>query len=54
MLGDLSPEAVETLVEVAGAGSDSPLLMLELPQLGGALAGTADHLSTMAWATPGS
>ena len=54
MLGDLSPEAVETLVEVAGAGSDSPLLMLELRQLGGALAGTADHLSTMAWATPDS
>src|SRR5215212_1343290 len=47
MLGDLSPEAVETLVEVAGAGSDSPLRMLELRQLGGALARTADHLSTM-------
>src|SRR5215210_1677232 len=38
MLGELSPEAIETLVEVAGAGSGSPLIMLELRQLGGALA----------------
>ena len=45
MLGDLPPEAIETLVELAG--SDSPLLMLEIPQLGGALARTADRLSTM-------
>jgi FAD/FMN-containing dehydrogenase len=47
MLGDLSPEAIETLVELAGAGSGSPLIVLELRQLGGALARTADHLSTM-------
>jgi FAD/FMN-containing dehydrogenase len=47
MLGDLSPEAIETLVEVAGADSGSPLIVLELRQLGGALARTADHLSTM-------
>src|ERR671911_264424 len=47
MLRDLSPEAIETLVEVAGAGSDSPLITLELRQLGGALARTADRLSTM-------
>jgi FAD/FMN-containing dehydrogenase len=47
MLSDLSPEAIEALVEVAGAGSGSPLIMLELRQLGGALARTADELSTM-------
>ena len=47
MLGELSPEAIETLIEVAGAGSGSPLISLELRQLGGALARTADRLSTM-------
>ena len=47
MLNELSPEAIETLVEVAGAGSGSPLIVLELRQLGGALARDADSLSTM-------
>jgi FAD/FMN-containing dehydrogenase len=47
MLADLTPEAIETLVEVAGAGSGSPLILLELRQLGGALARTADRLNTM-------
>jgi FAD/FMN-containing dehydrogenase len=47
MLGELSPEAIETLVEVAGADSGSPLILLELRQLGGALKRTANHLSTM-------
>jgi hypothetical protein len=47
MLSDLSPEAIQTLVEVAGAGSGSPLILLEIRQLGGALARTAEHLSTM-------
>ncbi len=47
MLSDLSPEAIEALVEVAGAGSGSPLIMLEIRQLGGALERTADRLSTM-------
>jgi FAD/FMN-containing dehydrogenase len=47
MLSELSPEAIQTLVEVAGAGSGSPLIMLDLRQLGGALARTAEHLSTM-------
>jgi hypothetical protein len=47
MLSELSPEAIQTLVKVAGAGSGSPLIMLELRQLGGALARTADQLSTM-------
>ena len=47
MLEDLSPEVIDVLVEVAGAGSGSPLNVLELRQLGGALARTADSLSTM-------
>jgi FAD/FMN-containing dehydrogenase len=47
MLADLSPEAIETLVEVAGSDSGSPLILLELRQLGGALQRTADRLSTM-------
>ena len=36
-LGELSPEAIAALVEVAGAGSGSPLEVLEIRQLGGAL-----------------
>jgi hypothetical protein len=47
MLGELSPEAIEALVETAGAGSGSPLIVLEIRQLGGAQARTAEHLSTM-------
>ena len=45
MLSDLSPEAVDALVRVAGAGS--PLIILEIRQLGGALAPTAGSLSPM-------
>src|SRR5919107_1755584 len=37
VLFDLSPGAVEALVRVAGAGSGSPLTILEIRQLGGAL-----------------
>lgn len=37
MLSDVSPKAIDALVEVAGAGSGSRLLMVELRQLGGAL-----------------
>ena len=37
MLGDLTPEAVDTLVDVAGVDSGSPLIILELRRLGGAL-----------------
>ena len=36
-LEELSPETIATLVEVAGAGSGSPLIILEIRQLGGAL-----------------
>jgi hypothetical protein len=35
---ELTPEAADAFVEVGGPGSGSPLLMLELRQLGGALA----------------
>ncbi|MBA2616775.1 MAG: FAD-binding oxidoreductase [Rubrobacter sp.] len=47
MLRDLSPEAIDALIEVAGPASGSPLIMLEIRQLGGALAGTPDDLSPM-------
>jgi FAD/FMN-containing dehydrogenase len=36
-LGELSPEAIAALVKVAGADSGSPLEVLEIRQLGGAL-----------------
>jgi FAD binding domain/Berberine and berberine like len=38
MLDDLSAEAVDALVEAAGPDTDSPLLSVEIRQLGGALA----------------
>jgi FAD/FMN-containing dehydrogenase len=44
MLSDLSPEAVDALVRVAGAGSGSPLIMLEVRRLGGALARHPERL----------
>ena len=37
-LVDVTPETIDALVEVAGAGSGSPLLSVELRQLGGAVA----------------
>ena len=37
ILDDLTPAAIEALVAVAGPGSGSPLLSVELRQLGGAL-----------------
>jgi FAD/FMN-containing dehydrogenase len=38
MLGDLPPEGLGDLLEAAGPGSGSPLVMVELRQMGGALA----------------
>jgi hypothetical protein len=38
MLDELSPAAIDAITEAAGPGSGSPLLSLELRQLGGALA----------------
>ena len=43
MLRELTPETRAALVAVAGAGSGSPLIMLELRQLGGALARTSER-----------
>ncbi|HEY6760493.1 MAG TPA: FAD-binding oxidoreductase [Baekduia sp.] len=37
MLSDLTPEAIDALVDVSGPGSGSPLLMVELRHLGGAV-----------------
>ena len=45
LLGDLSADTIAALVEVAGAGSGSPLTTLELRELGGALAPTSSDLS---------
>jgi FAD binding domain/Berberine and berberine like len=39
-LRELTPEAADAFIEVGGPGSGSPLLMLELRQLGGAVAET--------------
>jgi hypothetical protein len=47
LLRDLSPEARDALVEVAGAGSGSPLLLVEVRRLGGALARTPERLNPM-------
>lgn len=44
LLAELAPEAINAFVEVAGAGSGSPLLMVEFRQLGGALARTPEQL----------
>ena len=47
MVRDLSPETRRTLVDLAGAGSDTPLLLLELRQLGGALSRPPADLNPM-------
>jgi len=41
LLGELSPQAIDELLAVAGPASGSPLLSVELRQLGGALARSA-------------
>jgi FAD/FMN-containing dehydrogenase len=48
LLADLTPETVRALLEVAGPDARSPLLMLEVRQLGGALVGPPGALSPMA------
>lgn len=42
LLADLGPDTIETLLAVAGAGSPSPLISVEIRQLGGALARMAE------------
>ena len=48
LLRDLTPGAIDALVDLAGPDSQSPLVMLEVRQLGGALDGPAGALSPMA------
>jgi FAD/FMN-containing dehydrogenase len=48
LLTDLTPDGVTALVDLAGPGSGSPLVMLEVRQLGGRLAGPGEALSPMA------
>src|SRR5215217_2846669 len=47
LLQGLTPEAIDALIEVGGAGSGSPLIMLELRQLGGAASRTPEGLNPM-------
>ena len=47
LLSGLSPDVIDAIIEVAGAGSGSPLLSVEIRQLGGALTRTLEHLSPM-------
>jgi len=44
----LSPDVIDAMVDLAGPESGSPLVMLEIRQLGGALPGPATALSPMA------
>ena len=43
LMSELPAEAVDTLIDVGGAGSGSPLVMIELRHLGGALARPEPH-----------
>jgi hypothetical protein len=47
-LRELTPEAADAFIEVGGSGSGSPLLALELRQLGGALADASDGAGALA------
>jgi FAD binding domain len=42
LLAELTPDTIDALVSVAGPGSGSPLLMVEMRQLGGVLASEAE------------
>ena len=48
LLPALTPDVIDALVDLAGPASGSPLVMLEVRQLGGALPGPASALSPMA------
>jgi FAD binding domain len=45
LLGELTPEAIDALLEVAGPDAGSPLLVVEFRLLGGALAREPEHKS---------
>jgi FAD/FMN-containing dehydrogenase len=47
MLGALTPAVADALIEVAGPGSGSPMLMVELRHLGGALGRPAPHAGAL-------
>jgi hypothetical protein len=47
MLRDLSPETRETLIELASPGSNTPLIMVEMRQIGGALSRPPADLNPM-------
>lgn len=51
MIPGLTPEVIDTVLDLAGPDAHSPLVMLELRTLGGALAGPAGALSPMAHTT---
>ena len=51
LLCDLTDATVDTLVGLAGPDAESPLVMLEIRQLGGALTGHPGDLSPMAHST---
>jgi FAD/FMN-containing dehydrogenase len=53
LIRELTPETIDALLEVAGPQSRSPLVMVELRQLGGALTGPAGALSPMAHTAAG-
>jgi FAD/FMN-containing dehydrogenase len=48
VLGDLDAKAIDELMAVAGPGSDSQLVMVEMRQTGGALTRTAPHHGALA------
>ena len=48
LLRDLTPDTIDALIDLAGPDAQSPLAMLEVRQLGGAISGPADALSPMA------
>ena len=48
LLRDLTPDTIAALIDLAGPEAQSPLSMLEVRQLGGAIPGPADALSPMA------
>jgi FAD/FMN-containing dehydrogenase len=48
LIGELPDEAIDALVEVAGAGASSPLLSVELRQLGGAVGRVAPGCGAVA------
>ena len=50
LLRDLTPGTIDVLVDLAGPDSQSPLVMLEVRQIGGALEGPPGALSPMAHA----